>query len=521
MATPSSWDAAPVSEADVCVVGAGPAGLTLADALTRRGLTVLLLEAGPADVPAGGLDVTGTTSTGLPYAPAATRSAGVGGSALRWSVETPRGGRHVRLHELDDDDLDGSEDWPLSSADLAPFYARARQLTGLTPRGTEDGRPLGEGLEAREYVFAPAAVFTEQLPRELRDRSQVRLLTGCRVLEVVSSGEPATVTGFRCVHAGRRLLVRARAYVLAAGALENARLLLVSREQQPQGLGNGQDVVGRYFMEHPHVATGVVRVDRGLDAVLAPWDVRDDGGPRQTKLALPSWLRREHDLLNAAWKLKPGTVDGPVGLGHDGQASQASVDRWRDLRSADPPGPLSVLRRPGAVLPVVTDVAGHAVRRVLAADHRARDVLRVHVMAEQEPSRSSRLTLSDVPDEDGVPTADLHWQLTAHDQESAATAGRMVAARLGRLLGHEVVSLLGPEGFVDPEGGAHHIGTTRMGRDPALSVVDPHCRVHHVRNLWVAGSSVFPRSGAANPTLTLLALALRLGDRLADELPTR
>jgi choline dehydrogenase-like flavoprotein len=135
---------------------------------------------------------------------------------------------------------------------------------------------------------------------------------------------------------------------------------------------------------------------------------------------------------------------------------------------------------------------------------------------EQQPNRDSRVTLSERRDALGLPATRLDWRLTAADKASLLRNLRALGAEFaGAGLGRLHLSL--PEGDAWPHdltGGNHHMGTTRMATDPRDGVVDAHCQVHGTANLHVAGSSVFPTSGAANPTLTLVALALRLADRL-------
>ncbi len=183
-------------------------------------------------------------------------------------------------------------------------------------------------------------------------------------------------------------------------------------------------------------------------------------------------------------------------------------------------------RAPGDVSPAQLTRLAAAAPALVRASRRApagqgpHTSFRVRVMGEQEPSAASRLVLARTTDRLGVPHAELTWRLSDLDVRSMVEGHHLVAASLGGLLGGRVVTLLGPDGEPRPQGGAHHMGTTRMSAVPRHGVVDPSCRVHGVRNLYVAGSSVFPTSGAANPTLTLVALAARLARHLSRELMT-
>ena len=523
---------------DVCVVGAGPAGLLLAHELSASGLHVLVLEGGPAAPPVGGVDVTSTTSTGLPYSPVATRSSGVGGSSLRWTVETPLGPGFVRLKELDASDFEprdllGVSGWPFGRAELEPHYDRAREVLGLPPRDETRDTGVGGVLERRVYGFTPATVFTHDLPAVLRSRPTVRLAAGWTVTDVRTDGASEAVTSLTCRSAtGARASVRARAFVLAGGGIENARLLLASRSRYADGLGNHHDLVGRYFMEHPHYVSGVLR--GRPTAPPTAWDlVAPHGTIRQEKYVLAPSVRAAQGVLDAVYKVKPFTA-ARLPLGHDGRLDQEGLDAWtgaRDaLRGYSRVSGVTQASRPSPVawaelVRATPAVARHAgmrladrVRSGVGRPPVQRHGHRVMVMAEQEPSPLSRLRLTDALDPFGVPRAELDWRLTPLDRHSMVRGQQLAAPDLARVVGAAVVTTLGPDGALRPDGGAHHIGTTRMSRSPRSGVVDEDCRVHGVPNLFVTGSSVFPVGGAANPTLTILALASRLAHRLAAEL---
>ena len=524
-----------VLHADVCVVGAGPAGLTVAHELAGSGLHVLLLEAGPDRPPPQGVDVPGTTSTGLPYPPATTRSAGVGGSGVLWDIPTPAGPSHVRLKELDELDLQdrgvlSTTGWPITRGELEPYYRRARELFGLPPRdGTRDGVVHGH-LERRAYAFGSGSVFTAELPSQLRRDPQVTILSGHTVTEVLTAPEGEQVTSLGCrSEADGPVEVQASAYVLAGGGIENARLLLASRSRYAPGLGNHHDQVGRHFMEHPHYMVGVVLPPPGVDlwTPVGAWDVVSrDGHPTQDAFALaPDVLRRE-GLLNAAYRVQVHVGGQPPGLGHDGRVGQAVVDSSSALRTAlrrrDPRAVTAAqLSRLAIAAPELIRYAARRIRPRLpvAAPGPFRSI-RVRVMGEQEPSPHSRVRLGGPPDRFGVPGAVLDWRLTDLDVRSMVRGQQLVAHDLGAVLGGRVVTVLGEDGEPRPLGGAHHMGTTRMSSTPRTGVVDPDGRVHGVRNLFVAGSSVFPTGGAANPTLTIVALAVRLARQLRGELTT-
>ncbi len=246
--------------ADVCIVGAGPAGLTLAHELADSGLQVLLLESGPGHQPPGGVPVPSTRNVGLPYSPSTTRSAGVGGSVL-WDIDTPSGPHHVRLKELDPLDFEDRgvwsvAGWPLSYAELAPHYRRARELFHLPELDPGLDVVVRGRLHRRHYSFGRSRMYTHDVPTLLGRHPRTTLLAGHTVTGVQTGPGGTRVTSVEgWSESDGRFSVQARAYVLAGGGIENARLLLASRSGHPAGVGNHHDQVGRYSWSTPTVSS--------------------------------------------------------------------------------------------------------------------------------------------------------------------------------------------------------------------------------------------------------------------------
>ena len=312
--------------------------------------------------------------------------------------------------------------------------------------------------------------------------------------------------------------VRARHYVLACGAIENARLLLVSNDVEAQGIGNRHDQVGRYFMEHPTGRIGRVHTPRPYEM----WDAfqkrfMPSGPPLAPVLRLADATQRAARALNsiATFKLqRPPSLGVPIG-NRIYQTLKHGVDPNRRGRALD-----------------------HAYRGLRAWYHReirgplkrlrarkSTTGLYLIVRGEQAPNPDSRVRLSSERDALGNLRADLDWRLCEADKHSARVFVETFDAELRRLdLGSaepsEWLASPGPQWPVDPTvgnhpiGGYHHLGTTRMSADPKEGVVTADCKVFGYDNLFVAGSSVFSTSGWANPTLTIAALSLRLADHL-------
>jgi choline dehydrogenase-like flavoprotein len=275
--------------------------------------------------------------------------------------------------------------------------------------------------------------------------------------------------------AGGRFSVRAGVFVLAAGGIENARLLLASDGVMRDGVGNAHDLVGRFFMEHLYVD------DAARIAVpprfAARYATSQRVGPQLVRcaLSLSDRTQRDEELSAATF-----VVTGPP-----------APARWAGRLRA-------------------------TARRAVAS-LRSTVTLPVKHVQEQVPNRDSRVVLSRERDRLGSRRADLDWRVSPVDKRVAARSYTILdralrTAGTGRIVDSRLDD--GPDWPVDLRGARHHMGTTRMHTDPKRGVVDGNGRVHGVANLYVTGSSVFPTSGSANPTLTIVALALRLADHL-------
>ena len=518
---------------DVCIIGSGPAGLSLATELLGSGLRVLVVEAGSRVVPPGGEPYTAGTSVGLPYPLARSRSQGLGGTAHRWDVATPAGGPCVRLRELEDLDFEDrpgvrTPGWPLSRAALVPGYARARELFDLPPADVGHDTPLGDGVTERRFSYGPADVFTRALPAGLAADSSTIVVCDAAITEIhldPAGTRVATLSGR--TRNGAPFTVETQVCVLAGGGIENARLLLASRSSSIAGIGNCCDQVGRWFMEHPHVTSGVVVPSRGAPLRPGAWDLFLQGRhPVQRFYSVSAAVRRQEGLLDTAYYLVPRKAERAVPLSRSGdrdaEVYSAARRARRMLRERRPD--LTVLRDVPALLRAAPLMAAYRARQSLAlrAAERGRTspsvVLTLRGMAEQSPRADSRVRLGTGVDAFGAPAAELDWRVSLGDAASLHRSQELVGPVLSRVLGARVTSLLRPDELPWLGIPFHHIGTTRMAARREAGVVDPDCRVHGVPNLFVAGSSVFPTGGSANPTLTIVALAVRLAALLRREL---
>ncbi len=522
---------APDLAAEVCIVGAGAAGITLARSLLAAGHRVCVLESGGLDYEPATQELYAGANLGMEYYPLdEARLRFFGGTTNIW------GGRCVPLDRLDFERRPWvpHSGWPLSLENLLPYYGRAHEALGLGPfaYGDEVWAHLAEAPPA----FDPERIgtrfwrFDERKERfgagqctDLIDSPAARVVLHANVVRLQADRDARAIEHV-VVRAlgGPEIRVSAKAYVLACGAIENARLLLASNNVEPTGIGNRFDQVGRYFMEHPHARAARIETDRpyALWALLRKRFVT--GSPAVAPALVPAEkLQAERGILNSAFtfKLQRDPQRGPplnkriyFRLKHGLAPTRAGRRLWHAYRAT----------------------RNWLQRRLREPVERARaglgwTGLYVIVRGEQAPNPSSRVRLSQERDALEVPRADLDWQLGAQDKATvadfvAALDAELARLGLGRAHGADWLAEDRLHWPVDPTvsnhpiGGYHHLGTTRMSAAPRSGVVNADCRVHDRENLYIAGSSVFTTGGCANPTLTIMALSLRLGAHLHQRL---
>jgi choline dehydrogenase-like flavoprotein len=538
-----------VIEADVCVVGGGPVGLVLARNL-GEGFSICVLESGSDDH--GPQSPLPGEATGEPFEPLEDgRARGQAGTASIWNSEITRDGWGARYGFLQASDFERREHvpysgWPFDLAHLAPYYEQAAAACGLgsfeddpkrwrvSPRATP--LDLGDEVETRVVRYGPRSPFTEDYASWARAASHVTVCLGARALEIRSDESGRATMVDAASSPGRTFGARARIYVLAAGGIENPRLLLLSQRREQEGLGNGHDLVGRFFTDHPTAGYRLVLTSRETASRLAFYDT----------------LVRNGDLAQGALGLTDATLLGE-GLLNSGSIIAPAVDRqMKALESAGafacalrsksmPDRALDNLRRLGlGADAVATSAARLAIEKApaleplsrvwpttrllntlgighisgwsrLPAAHLRYKAFGVYQMIELAPEPERRITLSSTRDEYGQPLPRLKWFVTERERDSMRRTqvilGKALArAGIGRLSGLE-------EAEVFPTA-HHHLGTTRMHVDDKQGVLDEHGAVHGTSNLFVAGTSTFPTGGYINPTLTAVALTIRLAERI-------
>ncbi len=512
-------------QADVCIVGAGPAGLTVASELARRGRTVVLLERGggaaePSVAPPR-FEVRGPVPADE-WHPAS--GAGLGGSGRLWSDAIGLRSRPLEGSDFRERAWVPHSGRPFDRAHLEADYRTAHGLLGLGPFEYADDdvpAPGGEtpalgggsaGLRALTFRQASPTAFAGVAERTVASERVHALLHSDAAPPVVEAGTRG-VAAIEVDAGGRAFTVRAHYFVLALGGIENARALLLSERRAGRPLGNEHGLVGRYFMEHPHLMVGALHPPTGRASAIAAGAAWSTEGQVTLvrMLSLTEATTRERELLGATFEL--GRRPAPAIRGGRALTTVHAVrerfGRGAPRRLLVPPL-LSLLRRPH-------EAAGYALARLLR--RYGDEAIFLHAVTEQAPSPDSRVTLARATDERGDPLARVEWRLGAQNVRSLSDA----LALLGERARDAGMGELRPIVERDEQppwmaGGSHHMGTTRMHDDPRRGVVDADGRVHGAGNLYVAGSSVFPTGGFANPTLTIVALASRLARHLHAEL---
>lgn len=510
-------------DADVCIIGAGAASISMALGLAGSSIQVCVVESGGLQFERKTQDLYKGAIIGLEYEPLdLCRVRGFGGSTgpKGW------GGWAKPLSDIDFEPrpwvpLSG---WPIDIETLQPYYHRAREALGFKGGTIEYPRPGTGLLEFRsnrlETEFCPLSPAPDLgltgLPL-IRAARNVRVLLHANVTEIVTNPAATRVIGVRSVTLEHKTIrVNAANVILAAGGLENARLLLASNRTQSEGLGNGSDFVGRCFMEHPRFAWGrlegsglagnVWRYDPGTIVRQRSRGVDSGASIVGAGLAVSPAEQQREGLLNArSWIV-------PIAAAGESQGAQELKELIFWLKKRRVPGdtPRRIRRIAGNPGNAARAVAAHL--RASVAEPKAYQFVTV---MEQEPSRDSRVTLSDTVDPLGMRRIRLDWRLGALE---AHTLRRNQAIICEELTARGLKCVVGRSPDEDsqrpPKWVWHHIGTTRMSADPRQGVVDADCRVHGIDNLYVAGSSVFPTGGNDMPTLTVVALAYRLADHI-------
>ncbi|TVQ17552.1 MAG: GMC family oxidoreductase [Leptolyngbya sp. DLM2.Bin15] len=554
---------------DVCIVGAGPAGLAIARELIGQSMQVILLEGGGDHADSNSQSLCESKTVGQPCSISSdTRYRSFGGTSNYWCINTGEGQWGVRHTPLDAIDFQQRDwvpysGWPFALSHLAPYYERAQQVCYAGPFAyhadpweSEQSQRLTldpDLWQTSVYQFGLRDIFTKEYRQEIQEALNITTYLNANVTELETDGLGRYVSQVKvaCLN-GPHFWVQARMVILAAGGVETAQLLLLSKHGQKLGLGNENDLVGRFFMEHPRVRCGSwIPAKRSIIHQMALYDLHRVNTTAILGKLTPSEaaMHREH-LLNVSAMLFPRPKPYQIeafstlkGLIYDFTRSSEGSPKFIDEGSAlktvlqalrDPRNLpedfvnrlIKVLRGldfivPRAYraiqhkLPVMTGLARGGWSKDSTA-HQWFHSFDVLFVLEQEPDFSNRIILSSEHDQLGRLKAELHWQMSDRMLQSVVRSQDLLARAIAQV-GLGTLHLLRDSDNLpvfESMGSHHHMGTTRMHPNPRQGVVDENCRVHGIDNLYIASSAVFPTGGYANPTLTIVALALRLADQI-------
>lgn len=512
-------DGASISS-DFCFIGAGAAGIALAREFIGTPYTVTLLESGGLDHEPESNRLYESEIVGLPHLGIHTgRERVFGGTTTVW------GGQALRFDKFDFQTrcwvpFSG---WPIAREELDSYYDRADRLLNLGENLNYHDVCLDFGISPPSFdpqklcmqfsQWSPKPNFGTAYRQDLKRAHNISVLLHANVTAIATniSGSAVEQVEFSTL-AGKRGVARARFFALCCGGIENARILLASDRARSRGLGNDHDVVGRYFQEHVTACLGALEVYNRprLQNLFESFFIR--GLKYAPLITLAHQAQIEKKVLS---------VDGTVSFWPSSDSCiQSAKTLYRALIGRTYPDNLKSLLRNISAAPgeFIELLYRRSIKKRAATAKQGWITLNAH--AEMAPNPESRVTLSEARDQLGMRRVKLDWRLSEAERRSLLEFANIACGEFDRLgLGtfdrtHRKL-LEDPTTWVrQAHDNFHHMGTTRMHNDPKLGVVDSNCCVHGVANLYVGSSSVFPTCATANPTLTILALCLRIADRL-------
>jgi len=507
-------------ESDLCIVGAGVAGITIAREFNGAPQSVCLVESGGLKFDRATQSLYEGESLGLPYDLDETRSRFFGGSSNCW------GGWCCPLDALDFEQRSWvpHSGWPLSRAELQPYYERAGRVCGLEAIGSDvDDRremasspgsneilPTNDPLASKMSHRAPNRFFGRMYQAELDAGQNLRVFLNSNLFNIATDSSGNTIERFEIkTLEGNGFSIKAKHFVLAAGGIENPRLLLLANKDRAAGLGNEFDLVGRYFADHPRVTVGTYRPTKSISSLDA-YDINY----AYWKLGYSYHLVFSPQVIEERQLMGTRTYLQGVFAGWDSQGMESLKQIVLAIRRGEPPSGLG--EDAYNILRDGVSVSAAVIGRLIRPSWLFRGY-RISTLIEPAPNPDSRVTLGSDRDRLGLRRARLDWRLSSLDRATIQQTQGMIVETFARS-GLGTVEVPPPGSDAEWPSGIewswHHMGTTRMNDDPKQGVVDRHCRVHSISNLFVAGSSVFPTVGTDMPTLTIAALALRQADYL-------
>jgi choline dehydrogenase-like flavoprotein len=496
-----------IIEGDICIIGAGAAGISIALDWADTPHNVILLEGGGFEYDDRVQELYNGKLTGHPYYPMkASRLHYFGGSTGHW------GGMCSTFDDIDFVKRDWVENsgWPIKLDDITPFYSKAHDILDLGPYEWDVQYWLKKNpsfkmlpfdkdvLWSKMWHFSPPTRFGSKYKDAVVNAKNIHLYTYANVVDITATENIASIKQVTVKnYAGKEHTVKAKHFILACCSIQNARILLSCNKQVPAGLGNDNDLVGRYFMEHAEIKSGEMWLNRSNPLMLYKMVLQTKV---RAELAISAKKQEELKVLNGSVSLMPleyskNTIPSVKLWSHEDP--RESLDSLHEYSKLDK-------------------------RNFFQRIFSTKDIFQsfgLFTRVECVPNPDSRVVLSGEKDELGMPRANLHWALSPIDKKTVYAINKLLGQQMGAMgLGRvKLADYLTDKDDNLPDytsGGWHHIGTTRMSDNPKTGVVDANCKVHGIDNLHIAGASCYPTGGAVNPTLTCVAISLRLSDHL-------
>lgn len=457
----------------ICIIGSGPAGISLALQLEKKNISSIIIEAGGMELSSESQDfyrgkVVGDSYYDLDY----VRLRFFGGTSGHWS------GWCRPLNEIDFEPRKGvmNSGWPIRKNDLDPYTKEVDAIFEI--EAMENDKPLNENLNEVQFRFSsPPVRFGQKYREHIEKSSTIALLLNSPVTEIVPV--KGRISHIKVISKNKVIhQISSPYFCLCTGGIENSRLLLWSNHLNAGGVVPDARSLGKYWMEHPIFGVG--------DSVLFSFiKMRVENGMRF--YAPSASFLRKNDIGNFGLRLAVG--------------ESLVKELIKDGLCIAPK--------------FFTDLAMKANNQLVCS-------AAIRLAWEQVPMSSNRIELDTEKDANGIPRVKLYWKKQPQDRHTAETALQLFGSYLAKAdKGRVKVSPWLAQGLDYPDsderGGLHHMGGTRMSSTSADGVVDSNCKVFGVDNLFIGGSSVFPTGGHANPTYTIVQLALRLGDHIAQK----
>jgi choline dehydrogenase-like flavoprotein len=494
-----AWPRVTEAQYDVCVCGTGPAGIPIARKLAARGKKVLLLEGGGLTYSEESQRHYRGSSVGRPIYLEGIRLRYLGGTSNHWT------GLCALLDPITFEAHDGPglPGWPISREQVLSELNEATEILDIAGTDLAPSKQPGfvsPWFDRYSVAYSPPTRFFEKYGAELRQSRQIDVfynanLTDLRLNDNLARVKSVAVQNYN----GQISDVSATQYVLALGGIENVRILLNANRQVPAGIGNHSGMVGRCFMESLNVPIGrfLVTDPKFWKTAVSDEAIRSQGRREAGEVSLvpTEALMRQNGIENGAIHFD-ANIPTSIALREFG--------RLRVLKE--------FIHQTGCSWSTLTELARQIVDFNCPGDGVIQSII------EQKPNPDSRVSLTDDVDSFGLRRVQVNWQLTGADLKTIRVISIESAKEMARLNCARVQLapfILDTNLNIPVSGFGHHMGTTRMSADPHYGVVDENCRVHGIQNLYLAGSSVFSTCGGRNPTMTIVLLALRLGEFLS------